>query len=1090
MSQTTTIPSELHESAACVFSAIMCAGNAGITCDEVALKTSINIPVVVRVIDTLRLEGNITESEGKWMAIAHAPGGVLHIHRQTLTPMRTWTGVQGGKYHLVQTMDQFQRFIGLLKQQRLIAVDTETSGLDWVREHICGFVFGWGVEHNYYLPVGHVTSEPQLALDDIRGPLAQVLENPGIQKIFWNEIFDRHFLRTAGLEVRGTCYDGVVLVHLLDEESDKRLKDCAVRYVDKHADKWEKAVERWRVDEANRRRVGFSQLLISTLADKRAEIETEFQKRFPAAQLQLTKTQITQNLKKIVKERLADHPWADAKKDDITYDQVPLETLAPYAAADAHYTLLLFKMLYPTVMQHDDLRALLKNEIQLSYTLFEIEDHGVKIDVPYLKSLEPKFAALISEAEQEIHTAVGYPFNINSNEELIRALRTAGVQLLKLTKKGQEKVRKGETPLETEYSVDKEVLEHLAATHEFAAKIQDYRTKQKLLNTYVRNIVDVVDSAHFLHSTFNPNVSTGRMSSREPNIQNIPGKDLDIRRAFTVPEEIGHEGAGSDEFVFVFADYCLAEGTLVDTPKGPTPIEALRTGDLVFTYNHDTARPDCSKICAVKFTGTLPTLVVMLDNGERVRCTPNHRWLLADGTECLAKDLKPDTRLLPLRRGEAAQKKYETLYSRSNREYVYTHKVVAAASRAVDVGVLMNVVHHVDENHLNNDPDNLEFVSDIGHKRLHGQASARRQWQDPVVRARMSAGISRSKAGKHVGVGNPNYGKLKGAPKPCAACNREFYRPPSHEARYCSKACYDASRRGESDLNHRVVAVDFDGLCVPTFDIEVARDHNFALACGVFVHNSQVELRLTAHWSQDPTLVAAYSPDAPGWIGTEQDVHTITLANVVLRQPLDVVIAILKDAAHPRYVEVKWMRNIAKRVNFGIIYGAGPGTIQRQVSTPKRFVEKKDCATYIATYFEKYAQVKQWIDLTTLQMQRYGCLKNSFGRYRRLPKGRSEHRWERERAARQGVNFLIQGDAADLFKHAAVRVRNFLHAQSAKTRLVNFVHDEIQFYWHKSELHLMKPVKALMEDFDFRVPIIVDFAWSQRDWASKKELKH
>lgn len=727
----------------------------------------------------------------------------------TTTPMKTWTGVQGGKYHLVQTMDQFQKFIGLLKAQTVVAVDTETSGLDWVRDHVCGLVFGWGIEHNYYLPIAHQTEEPQLDIEQIRASLQEVLGNLKVQKIFWNEVFDRHFLRKCGLEVKGACFDGVCILHLLDEEGEKGLKEVACRYIDRRCDAWEKAVDKWRDTEAKRRRSAFGDLLKNTLSDKRMEIEQEFNAKHPMAGLVLTKAQITAKLKDIVKKRLANHPWANVKKAAITYDMVPLDILAPYAAADVHYTLMLWKQFFKPVMEHHQLRELLKNEIQLSDLIFNVEEHGVKVDIPYLRSLEPVFLKAMDEAKEEIYAAVGYRFNIESNEELIVALRKAGCHLTKLTKKGKENQQAGKEVSAKEFSVDNEVLEFLASTYDFAAKIQAFREKRKLLTTYCHRIIELVDERHYLHSRFNANVATGRMSSSEPNVQNIPGKNLDIRRAFTVPEEIGEEGFGSDDFVFVFADY------------------------------------------------------------------------------------------------------------------------------------------------------------------------------------------------------------------------------------------------------------------------------------------SQVELRLTAHWSQDPTLLAAYSPLAPGWIGKEQDVHTITLADVVLMRPLEEVQAILKDKNHPEAAEFKWRRNIAKRVNFGIIYGAGPGAIQRQVSSPKRPVGKDECAKYIGKYFEKYQGVKQWIDVSHLQMRRSGYLQNSFGRYRRLHDSKSKEKWKRERAERQGVNFLIQGDAADLFKHAAVRVFNFLKQQKAKTRIVNFVHDEIQFYWHKSEFHLMAPVKKLMEDFpQFRVPIVVEFAWSKRDWASKQEIKH
>ena len=121
-------------------------------------------------------------------------------------------------------------------------------------------------------------------------------------------------------------------------------------------------------------------------------------------------------------------------------------------------------------------------------------------------------------------------------------------------------------------------------------------------------------------------------------------------------------------------------------------------------------------------------------------------------------------------------------------------------------------------------------------------------------------------------------------------------------------------------------------------------------------------------------------------------------------------------------------------------------------------------------------------------LRRHGYVQNTFGRYRRLPDIKSRENWKAERAARQGGNFMIQGDAADLFKTAAVRVYDLLKRAGARTHIVNFVHDELQFYWHRSELHLLTDVKRVMEDFDFSVPIVAEVSYSKRDWANKKEL--
>jgi DNA polymerase-1 len=182
-----------------------------------------------------------------------------------------------------------------------------------------------------------------------------------------------------------------------------------------------------------------------------------------------------------------------------------------------------------------------------------------------------------------------------------------------------------------------------------------------------------------------------------------------------------------------------------------------------------------------------------------------------------------------------------------------------------------------------------------------------------------------------------------------------------------------------------------------------------------------------------------------------------------------------------------FLRNIAKRVNFGIIYGAGPGAIQRQVSTPERPVSEEQCSEYIQKYFHKYRGVQNWINLSHGFLKRHEYVQNAFGRYRRFPGLKQLQYWEQDRAARQAVNFLIQGSAADLFKTAATRVWDILDGK--KTRLVNFVHDELQFYWHKSELGLLKDVKEAMEDFEFDVPIIAEVSYASRDWSQKKELK-
>ncbi len=262
----------------------------------------------------------------------------------------------------------------------------------------------------------------------------------------------------------------------------------------------------------------------------------------------------------------------------------------------------------------------------------------------------------------------------------------------------------------------------------------------------------------------------------------------------------------------------------------------------------------------------------------------------------------------------------------------------------------------------------------------------------------------------------------------------------------------------------------------------------------IFADYSQIEVRLTAHYSQDPLLLDAYAKG--------QDIHTRTMCEV-FGEFYDEAVKILGDKHHPRHKELKFLRTVTKRINFGIIYGVGAPGLSEQIdkdkagfadSTQKEWVAQ--CQKYIDDYLAKYLGVKRFINKISRIVATHSKVENGHGRVRHLPhakatklyKDRSLY-WLEARAKRQGVNFLIQGDAADVFKKAVVRVDEYLLEQNAKTKIVNLVHDEIQLYVHKSEFHLLKGIKERMEDFpQYSIPILVDFEWTTKNWASKQEL--
>lgn len=283
---------------------------------------------------------------------------------------------------------------------------------------------------------------------------------------------------------------------------------------------------------------------------------------------------------------------------------------------------------------------------------------------------------------------------------------------------------------------------------------------------------------------------------------------------------------------------------------------------------------------------------------------------------------------------------------------------------------------------------------------------------------------------------------------------------------------------------------------IPTRDKTIKRSfilptNEFTL---IYADASQVELRLTAHHSKDPTLLSCYPFDGPG-----QDVHSTTCAEIVLGITLEELATWKEDHTGHDLLNPSCMckaclyehyRNIAKRVNFCIVYGGGARTLQRQVSTPSRYVSEHDCQLYLDTYFRKYYGVKEWINVVGDFVRKHGYIQNSFGRYRRLDDVKNPIKWKVQKALRQGANFLIQGDAADLFKETVINVHNFLYSKKAKTKLINLVHDEISFYWHKEELNLLPEVKAIMEHHPkFDVPIIFEFSRSETNWADKKKIQ-
>ena len=211
---------------------------------------------------------------------------------------------------------------------------------------------------------------------------------------------------------------------------------------------------------------------------------------------------------------------------------------------------------------------------------------------------------------------------------------------------------------------------------------------------------------------------------------------------------------------------------------------------------------------------------------------------------------------------------------------------------------------------------------------------------------------------------------------------------------------------------------------------------------------SQIELRLMAHFSQDPLLLNAYR--------TGQDIHTLTASEVF--------------GVDPATMD-KETRNRAKAVNFGIVYGISPFGLAAQLNIPQH-----EAKQYIETYFERYAGVRRFIDETLETVRRDSAVRTHFGRVRPIPDIQSRNPNMRGFAERTAINTPLQGTAADLIKLAMIKIDAEITRRNLRSRMTLQVHDELLFDVIPAEAEeLQTLVKQEMEHVaEFSIPIVAE----------------
>jgi len=385
---------------------------------------------------------------------------------------------------IVDTPDKLVDMVATLAAAAEIAFDTETTGLNHVSAALVGISLSVDGKTGYYIPVGHQEGD-QLALETVIEALRPALTDPNLPKVAHNALYDYAILSRYGLEIAPIGFDTMLAKWLIDPNNGENVRG----------------------------NLGLKRL---------AKIE-----------LSIDMTPI---------ERLI-----GAGKQQITMDMVKINSAAHYAAADAIVTCLLSPKLRAQVaketrVERDPLWGTVNPptpaelfqtlELPLIPVLATMEHNGTLLDVDHLRTMSGQLGEKLNALEGEIYamTAEHGSFNLNSTQQLSEMLFTK----LKLNAHGVTKTHHGT------FSTAAGVLENLRGDHPIIDKILDHRELNKLKNTYVDALPALIEpSTGRVHTSFNQTgTSTGRISSSDPNLQNIPIRSdigRDVRAAFIAP---------------------------------------------------------------------------------------------------------------------------------------------------------------------------------------------------------------------------------------------------------------------------------------------------------------------------------------------------------------------------------------------------------------------------------------------------------------------------------------------------------------------------------------------------------------------------
>ena len=359
-------------------------------------------------------------------------------------------------YETILTEDQLSAWVERIKAADLIAVDTETTSLNYMVADLVGISIAVDAGQAAYIPFGHdyLGVPEQLSRDRVMAHLKPLLENPSIKKVGQNIKYDMSIFAQHGIALKGIEFDTMLESYVLNSVATRHDMDSL-------ADKY----------------LGEQTIKFTDIAGKGA--------------------------------------------GQLTFNQVALEDAGPYAAEDADITLRLHQALWPKVSAEATLASVLTDiELPLIPVLSRIERTGALVDDTLLFHQSQELSERIAELERQAWALAEQEFNLASPKQLGEILFTKlELPVLKKTAKGAP-------------STKEEVLQELALDYPLPRVLLEHRGLAKLKSTYTDKLPTMINpTTKRIHTSYHQaGTATGRLSSSDPNLQNIPVRSAEGRR--------------------------------------------------------------------------------------------------------------------------------------------------------------------------------------------------------------------------------------------------------------------------------------------------------------------------------------------------------------------------------------------------------------------------------------------------------------------------------------------------------------------------------------------------------------------------------